>query len=138
MRRFHQAVRDGRDEVVIWGSGTPRREFLHVDDMAEASLFVFDLPVATYHAHTRPMQSHINVGTGEDISIQELAELMAAVTGFSGRITFDLTMPDGTPRKLLDVSRLGLMGWKASILLRSGIEQTYRWFVEHQADLRQA
>ena len=88
LRRFHEAVGQGRDEVVIWGSGTPMREFLHVDDMAEASIFVIDFPVTTYHAHLRPMLSHINVGTGEDISIQELAELMRAVTGFSRRITF--------------------------------------------------
>ena len=138
MRRFHEAVRDGAEEVTVWGSGTPRREFLHVDDMAEASLFVMDLPREAYEAHTQPMLSHINVGAGADIAIRRLAELMAEITGFGGRIAFDATKPDGTPRKLLDVSRLAGMGWQASIALRDGIEQTYAWFLEHQADLRAA
>ena len=134
MARFHDAVRDGAEEVVIWGSGTPRREFLHVDDMADGSLFVIDLPEAAYQQNTRPMLSHINVGTGEDVSIAELAELLAKVTGFAGRIRYDRSRPDGTPRKLLDVSRLTALGWQSRIRLEDGIRQTYKWFVDHVAD----
>lgn len=136
VRRFHEATHEGRDAVVIWGTGTPRREFLHVDDMAEASLFVMDLERATYDANTEPMLSHINVGTGTDISILELAEMVAEVTGFDGEIRCDTTKPDGTPRKLMDVSRLRGMGWQARIDLRDGIEQTYRWFLDNAADAR--
>lgn len=138
MRRFHEAVREGRDEVVVWGTGTPRREFLHVDDMAEASLFVMNLDRAVYEANTQPMLSHINVGTGEDVSIRELAELLAEVTGFKGRLVFDTTKPDGTPRKLMDVSRLAAMGWRARTGLRDGIEETYRWFLQNSDGLRGA
>ena len=138
MRRFHEAVRQGLDEVVVWGTGTPRREFLHVDDMAEASLFVMNLDPATYGANTQPMLSHINVGTGEDVSIRELAELLAEVTGFKGRLVFDATKPDGTPRKLMDVSRLASMGWRARTGLRDGIEGTYRWFLQNADTLREA
>ena len=131
--RFDQAARDGSEEVVIWGSGTPRREFLHVDDMADASLFVLDLPQATYREATRPMLSHVNVGTGEDISIAGLAELIAKVTGYSGRISYDRSRPDGTPRKLLDVSLLSGLGWQSSIGLEEGVRQTYAWFLDHVA-----
>jgi nucleoside-diphosphate-sugar epimerase len=138
MRRFHEAVRDGRDEVVVWGTGTPRREFLHVDDMAEASLFVMDLDRTVYEANTEPMLSHINVGTGTDVSISELAGILAEVTGFMGRIVFDTSKPDGTPRKLMDVSRLAAMGWRAQTELRDGIEDTYRWFLETAGALREA
>ncbi len=137
IRRFHEAQRDGLDEVVIWGTGKPRREFLHVDDMAEASLFVLDLPRDVYEANTQPMLSHINVGCGTDISIGELAALVAQVTGFKGRITQDTSKPDGTLRKLMDVSRLADMGWTASIGLEDGIRETYAWFLEQsQGDLR--
>jgi nucleoside-diphosphate-sugar epimerase len=128
IRRFHEAARDGLEEVVIWGSGKPRREFLHVDDMAEASLFVLELDKATYDANTDPMLSHINVGSGTDISIMELAEMVAEVTGFKGRISNDPSKPDGTMRKLMDVSRLADMGWRARIGLREGVEGTYGWF----------
>jgi nucleoside-diphosphate-sugar epimerase len=138
MRRFHEAVEQGRDEVVIWGTGTPRREFLHVDDMAAASLFVLDLDRSTYEANTEPMLSHINVGYGDDVSIAELAHLIAEVTGFTGRITFDASKPDGTKQKLMDVSRLSKMGWKATIPLEEGIRTTYRWFLENHAALREA
>lgn len=130
IRRFHEAARDGLDEVVIWGTGKPRREFLHVDDMAEASLFVLDLPREEYEANTQPMLSHINVGCGTDVSIAELATLVAKVTGFSGRITQDTTKPDGTMRKLMDVSRLADMGWRARVGLEDGIRETYAWFLE--------
>ena len=136
--RFHEAARGGADEVVIWGSGTPRREFLHVDDMAEASLFVFDLPLAAYQAQTQPMQSHVNVGSGVDVSILELAQIVARVTGFTGRIGTDPSKPDGTMRKLMDVSRLTDMGWRARIDLERGIAETYQWFLDHQSVLRAA
>ena len=136
IRRFHEAARDGLEEVVIWGTGTPRREFLHVDDMAEAALFVLDLPLETYQAHTQPMLSHINVGSGEEISIRELAELVAEIVGFQGQIKTDPSKPDGTPRKLMDVSRLARMGWTARIGLREGIEDAYQWFLENLEQAR--
>ena len=136
IRRFHEAASEGRPEVVIWGTGTPRREFLHVDDMAAASLFVMDLDRATYDANTEPMLSHINVGTGTDVSILELAKMVAEVTGFRGEIRCDTTKPDGTPRKLMDVSRLRDMGWQATIDMRDGGEETYRWFLANAADAR--
>jgi GDPmannose 4,6-dehydratase/GDP-L-fucose synthase len=121
---------------VIWGSGKPRREFLHVDDMAKASLFVMDLDRATYAANTAPMLSHINVGTGQDVTILELAQMVARVTGYEGRIATDPTKPDGTLRKLMDVRRLEGMGWRAAIALEDGIAGTYQWFLDHQDDFR--
>jgi len=136
IRRFHEAVQAGAEEVMIWGTGTPRREFLHVDDMAEASLFVLDLPKDIYEANTQPMLSHINVGTGTDVSILELAQLVARITGFQGRITTDPTKPDGTLRKLMNVSRLADMGWTARIGLEEGIAETYQWFLAHQDSFR--
>ncbi|KAB0550595.1 GDP-L-fucose synthase [Pseudomonas argentinensis] len=136
LRRFHEATLRGDDEVVIWGSGTPMREFLHVDDMAAASVHVMNLDEATYQAHTQPMLSHINVGTGQDCTIRELAETIARVTEFQGRLSFDSSKPDGTPRKLMDVSRLAKLGWTASIDLETGLRDAYRWFVEHIDDVR--
>jgi nucleoside-diphosphate-sugar epimerase len=136
IRRFHEAAQTGAAEVTIWGSGTPRREFLHVDDMAEASLFVLDLPKAVHDAHTSPMLSHVNVGSGTDISILELARMVARTAGFAGRITTDPSKPDGTLRKLMDVGRLAKMGWRARIPLDQGIAETWRWFVAHQGRLR--
>lgn len=138
IRRFHEAVVTGADEVVVWGSGKPRREFLHVDDMAEASLFLMDLDPETYARHTAPMLSHINVGSGTDISIADLAATIADVTGFSGRITFDASKPDGTMQKLMDVSRLTSLGWRARTDLTDGITNTYAWFLDHQPVLRKA
>jgi len=135
IRRFHEAARDEVEEVVIWGSGKPMREFLHVDDMAEASLFVLELDKATYEANTEPMLSHINVGTGTDISILDLAHMVAEVTGFKGKISNDPSKPDGTMKKLMDVSRLADMGWRARVDLRDGVEETYEWFKTSQ-DLR--
>jgi GDPmannose 4,6-dehydratase/GDP-L-fucose synthase len=129
IRRFHEATSDGVAEVVIWGSGKPMREFLHVDDMAEASLFVLDLPRDVYAAQTHPMQSHINVGTGCDVSIAALAQMVAEVTGFEGRLVFDTSKPDGTMRKLMDVSRLADMGWRARTDLKDGLRETYDWFL---------
>ena len=136
IRRFHEAAQSEAKEVVIWGSGTPRREFLHVDDMAAASLFVLDLPKADYEANTQPMLSHINVGSGTDISILELAQKVAAVTGYKGRIVTDPSKPDGTMRKLMDVSRLTQMGWSAQIGLDQGLTETYQWFLDHADSYR--
>lgn len=131
IRRFHEAVQDGLEEVVVWGTGTPLREFLHVDDMAEASLFVLGLDRNIYNANTQPMLSHINVGTGTDVTIRVLAETLADVTGFKGRLVFDTTKPDGAPRKLMDVSRLVAMGWRAKIDLKSGLHDAYDWFLKN-------
>jgi GDP-L-fucose synthase len=133
IRRFHEAMRDSKPQVAIWGSGTPRREFLHVNDMAEASLFVLDLPLEHYQANTEPMLSHINVGYGDDITISELAHIVAKVTGFKGEIVFDPSKPDGTLRKLMDSSRLTAMGWKPTIPLVQGVEETYKWFLANAA-----
>ena len=129
IRRFHEAKINNAPEVVIWGSGTPMREFLHVDDMAAASLHVMDLALADYQAHTTPTQSHINVGTGLDVTIRELAHAVMQAVGYSGDISFDATKPDGTPRKLLDVSKLAGMGWSAQIGLTNGLKQTYADFL---------
>ena len=134
--RFHEAVQRGDREVVIWGSGAPRREFLHVDDMAAASVHVMELDEAVLRDHTRPMLSHINVGTGEDCTIRELAETVARVTGFTGRLVFDTDKPDGAPRKLLDVSRLAALGWRPQIGLEEGLCDAYAWYVENRADVR--
>lgn len=132
IRRFHEAADQGLREVIIWGTGTPRREFLHVDDMAAASLFVLDLASDVYQANTQTMLSHINVGCGTDISILELAQLVAGVTGFEGVISTDPSKPDGTIRKLMDVSRLAQMGWQAEINLEQGIRQTYQWYLDNR------
>ena len=136
MRRFHEAKLRGDKEVEVWGTGTPMREFLHVNDMAAACLHVMNLDKPIYGEYTEPMMSHINVGTGVDCTIRELAETMKQVVGFTGEIVFDTSKPDGTPRKLMDVSRLERLGWKASISLQDGLEMTYRWFLAHAAELR--
>ena len=128
IRRFDAAARAGDGAVTIWGSGTPRREFLHVDDMAAASLFVMDLAREAYEAETEPMLSHLNVGTGTDITILDLARKVAAATGFEGEILTDPTRPDGTPRKLMDVSRLARLGWTAGIGLDEGLAGTVAWY----------
>ncbi|WP_143448480.1 GDP-L-fucose synthase [Kineosporia sp. A_224] len=127
LRRFHEAKASGTPEVTIWGSGTPRREFLHVDDLADAVLFLLE--------HYDDPET-INVGTGVDVTVRELAETVADVVGWEGRLVFDASKPDGTPRKLLDVSRLADLGWHARTGLREGVESTYRWFVEHHAAAR--
>ena len=136
MRRFHEAKLAGDAEVVVWGSGKPMREFLHVDDMAAASVFVMNADVETYQANTETMLSHLNVGTGEDCTIAEMALTMAEVVGFEGEVVFDSTKPDGTPRKLMDVSKLNALGWKYSISLKEGLAMTYQWFLQHQDDYR--
>ncbi len=126
IRRFHDAKISGASEVILWGTGTPRREFLHVDDLASAACFAMEK-----YDEVEPL----NVGVGEDLSITELAAMVARITGYSGRIDFDFSHPDGTPRKLLDVSRLRALGWSASITLEEGIESTYRWYCDHNADV---
>jgi GDP-L-fucose synthase len=136
LRRFHEAVQEGVAEVTIWGSGSPMREFLHVDDMAAASVHVMELDGDVYRANTQPMLSHINVGTGQDCTIRELAQTIAKVTGFTGKLVFDASKPDGAPRKLMDVSRLLSLGWQATIGLEDGLSDAYRWFVNHQVEAR--
>ncbi len=136
MRRFHEAVENGDSQITIWGSGTPMREFLHVDDMAAASVHVMELAEPLYREHTQPMLSHINVGTGVDCTIRELAETMAKVTGFKGQLVFDTSKPDGTPRKLLDVSRLKELGWAATLALEDGLRDTYHWYLHNKAEAR--
>ena len=136
MQRFHKATQQGDSEVVVWGSGTPMREFLHVDDMAAACVHVMDLSKEVYAQKVEPMLSHINVGTGEDCTIRELAETMAEVVGFQGELVFDASKPDGTPRKLMDVSRLKSLGWQSTIPLKKGLEATYQWFLGNQQKIR--
>ena len=130
MQRFHQAKIDNDAEVVVWGTGNVMREFLYVDDMAQASLFVLELDEETYKANTQPMLSHINVGTGKDVTIREMAETMKEVVGFKGNLTFDTTKPDGSPRKLIDVSRLSNMGWGYSVDLKEGLKKTYKLYLK--------
>ena len=125
IRRFHEAKENNRDEVIIWGSGTPMREFLYVDDMADASLFVHNLPRSTFDENTQPMLSHINVGTGTDVTIRELAETVKDIVGFNGDLMVDLTKPDGAPRKLMDVLLLANLGWEASVNLKDGLRKSY-------------
>lgn len=136
MRRFHEAVMSNTKELTIWGSGTQLREFLHVDDMAAASVRVMNLSKVAYQANTQPMLSHINIGTGVDCTINQLSETMALVTGFKGKLIFDTEKPDGSPRKLLDVSRLKSLGWVASISLEDGLRSTYQWFLNNQKKIR--
>lgn len=138
MRRFHEARLAGAAEVVVWGTGAAMREFLHVDDMAAACLFVMNLPEDELAAEllAYPKPCFVNVGTGTDVTIRELAETVARTTGFAGRIVFDATKPDGTPRKLLDVSRLARMGWQAALSLEEGVRQTYAWYLEQGGAVR--
>ncbi|HKK23923.1 MAG TPA: GDP-L-fucose synthase [Pseudohaliea sp.] len=136
LRRFHEAAGRGDREVVVWGTGKPMREFLHVDDMAAASVFVMGLDPAVYAANTQPMLSHINVGTGQDCTIAELARTVARVVGFEGGLVFDTSRPDGAPRKLMAVSRLTAMGWQARIGLEEGLASTYRWFLDNPGVVR--
>lgn len=133
IRRFHEAKESAAPEIAIWGSGTPRREFLHVDDMAAASVHVMDLDPETYRRNTQPMLSHINVGCGEDVTIRELAETVGRIVGYRGHIVFDATKPDGTPRKLMDSSRLTALGWRPRVALADGLALAYRDFLEHPA-----
>jgi GDP-L-fucose synthase len=135
MRRFHEAKMNNNTEVIVWGTGKAMREFLYVDDMAVASLFVLELDEEVYQANTEPMLSHINVGTGIDETIREMAEIIKQVVGFEGGLTFDTTKPDGAPRKLIDTSRLENMGWKYSVDLKEGLERTYGWYLDESKKL---
>ena len=136
MRRFHEAKLSNAPEVVVWGTGKPMREFLHVDDMAAASIFVMNVDKAIYDANTEPMLSHFNVGTGVDCTIKEMALTMADVVGYQGEVVFDATKPDGAPRKLMNVDKLQGLGWEYSISLKEGLASTYTWFLAHQDDFR--
>jgi GDP-L-fucose synthase len=136
IRKFHSAKVSNDSSVEVWGTGQPRREFLHVDDMAVACEHVMNLARDVYQQHTEPMLSHVNVGTGQDVTIKDLAEVIAETVGYRGRIRFDTSRPDGAPRKLLDVSRLHELGWRHSIDLRSGLGRTYDWFLRHLEDFR--
>ena len=131
IRRFHEAKANRAPSVAIWGTGTPKREFLYVDDMAAASVHVMNLSKATYEQHTQPMLSHVNVGCGQDITIRELAETIARVIGYSGDIAFDPNKPDGTPRKLMDSTRLNALGWQAQVELEDGLKAAYQDFLAH-------
>lgn len=136
LRKFHEAKQAGATEVEVWGTGLVRREFLHVDDLAAACLFVLRLPKTVYGQVTQPMCAHLNIGIGEDISIRELAELVRHVTGFAGVIRYNADKPEGTPRKWLEVSKLKQLGWQAQIELRRGLADTYAWFCTHEAETR--
>ena len=131
IRRFHAATIDRRENVIVWGSGKPFREFLHVDDLASACLFMMKLSQKELDKNIKPMQSHINVGTGVEFRISEVAELISKICGFRGDIIFDSSKPDGTPRKLLDVSLMSRLGWKHSIELSEGLTSTYDWYLEN-------
>jgi GDP-L-fucose synthase len=137
IRRFVEAKEAGLASVTIWGTGQPRREFLHVTDMADASIFLMGMNSVRYQQHVKPMQSHINVGVGVDITIADLAALVADVVGYSGQIIYDATKPDGTPRKLLDTSLLSKMGWVPKINLRTGIEETCHWYLRNSRTIRE-
>lgn len=136
IRRFHDAAMSNDEEIAVWGSGKPMREFLHVDDMAQACLHLMDIPTENYAAVVSERCSHINVGTGQDCTIKELAEAIARVCDFKGRIVFDTSRPDGTPRKLLDVSRIHNLGWQHSIGLSAGLKSTHAWYTENHATVR--
>jgi GDP-L-fucose synthase len=136
LRRFHEAVLNNDSEVIAWGSGNPMREFLYVDDMASASIYVMNIAQETYEANTEPMLSHINVGTGVDCTIRELVETVAKVTGFGGDIVFDISKPDGAPRKLMNVERLTNLGWRYQVNLELGLQSAYQWFLDNQDSFR--
>lgn len=136
IRRFHEAKLTEQSQVVAWGTGKPMREFLHVDDMAAASIHVMNLGSELYKQNTQPMLSHINVGTGVDCTIRELVETVSKVVGYQGEIIFDASKPDGAPRKLMDVSRLADLDWKYTIQLEYGLKKTYQWFLENQDSFR--
>jgi len=136
MRRLHEAKLAGDAEVTVWGTGNAMRELLHVDDLAAACVHVMELGKDEIAAVTEPMCSHINIGTGIDVTIRELAETIQRVVGFEGKLVFDTSKPDGTPRKLLDVSKINSLGWQAKVSLEDGLKSTYEWFLDHQDLLR--
>jgi GDP-L-fucose synthase len=136
LRRFHEAKLNNDKVVIAWGSGKPMREFLYVDDMADASIHVMNLDKLTYDENTEPMLSHINVGTGVDCTIRELVETVAKVVGFEGAIKFDANKPDGSPRKLMSSERINSLGWESTITLDKGLAKSYQWFLENEAVIR--
>jgi GDP-L-fucose synthase len=136
LRRFHEAKQTRAEKVTVWGTGKAMREFLHVDDMADACVHIMDLDETIYSAQTQPMLSHINIGTGIDCTIKELTEMIANVVGFDGEIQWDIFKPDGSPKKLMDVTRLNLLGWEATISLENGLVDTYQWFLNNQNEFR--
>lgn len=136
IRRFHEAKVNNEDQVVIWGTGAALREFLHVDDMASATLHLLNLPLERYSAQVNPMLSHVNIGSGDEVSIKSLAESIKRIVGFKGAISFDTSKPDGAPRKKMDNARLQRMGWQSSINLVDGLKNTYKWFLESQETIR--
>jgi GDP-L-fucose synthase len=136
IRRFHNAVVNDHRKVVVWGSGMPMREFLHVDDMAMASIFLMNLGKEEYNSNVSDMCSHVNIGSGVDCTIKELAETIAAVTKYNGKIIFDKSMPDGAPRKLMNITRLNNLGWEPSITLEKGLQETYKWFKNNIDSIR--
>jgi len=131
MRRLHEAARNKKPSVTIWGSGNPMREFMHVDDLAAACIYIMEMDTSLYREKTKPLSSHINIGTGKDCSIRELAESLCRIVGYDGKLEFDVTKPDGTPRKLLDVTLLHDLGWRESIPFDEGLRETYHWFLNH-------
>jgi GDP-L-fucose synthase len=130
MQRFHKAKVNNDSKVTVWGTGNAMREFLYVDDMAEAAIFMLNIDKKIYLDNTQTMLSHINVGTGVDVTTRELAETIKKVVGYKGKLVFDNTKPDGAPRKLIDVSRLSNMGWKYTTELKNGLTQTYNWYLK--------
>jgi len=136
LRRFHEAKLKKEEEVIVWGSGSPKREFLYVDDMASACWFIMSLSKEQYYKKVKPLQSHVNVGSGKDLSIRELAEFVSEIVGFNGQIVFDRKKPDGSPRKLMDTNLLSDLGWQAKTDLRRGLKKTYSWFLENEYELR--
>ena len=136
IRKFHEAKVNNEPFVEVWGSGKPMREFLHVDDMADASIHIMDIDKKTLESEVDPMLSHINIGTGTDITIKDVAQTIKEVVGFDGEIVFNTKMPDGTKRKLLDVSKIENLGWKPAITLKDGLKETYEWFLENNKKLR--
>jgi GDP-L-fucose synthase len=131
IHKFHRAKEKSLDEVIVWGTGKPKREFLYVEDMAKASLFVHNLDKELFEAHTQPMLSHINVGSGTEVTIKELAEIVKGVVGFTGRIVFDQTKPDGTQRKLMNIDKLKELGWRPKINLKDGIQAAYQDYLKN-------
>jgi len=136
IRKFHDAKVQNKTFVEVWGSGKPMREFLHVDDMADASIYIISLDKEILESETGLMLSHVNVGTGVDISIKNVAQLVKDVIGFNGEIIFNIKMPDGAKRKLLDISKITRLGWRYNILLKSGLEETYKWFLNNKKSLK--
>ena len=136
LHKFHLAKKQNQSQIVLWGTGSPCREFIYVDDLADAALFIMNIPKEKLAERTYEMRSHINVGSGTDISIKELANLVKEIVGFSGDIVWDDKMPDGSPRKLLDVSLLADLGWRSKTDIKQGMEATYKWFIANEANLR--